>query len=128
MSVARRRGREYTRPGVPEPDENVPELVEGELLPVGGEHLAEVRPLPVPARPGAQELDRPFTVSVPATVVAATGGFVLGVAAFVLARVLRRPSAGRSLSRRRRRMASRRRGVDVESTRSFLVDVHLLKR
>ena len=113
---------------MPSSDDNVPEEIEGELVPDHGEQLAEVRALPVPARPSATGLDRPLTVSVPATVVAATGGFLLGVAAFVLVRVLRRPSAGRALARRRRRMASRRGGVDVESTRSFLVDVHLLKR
>ena len=60
--------------------------------------------------------------------VAATGGFVLGVAAFVLMRVLRRPAAARALARRRGRLAAKRRGVDVQATRSFLVDVHLLKR
>jgi hypothetical protein len=92
-----------------------------------GEVVAEVRHLPVPADHRSVELDKPRPVSVPATVVAATGGFVLGVAAFVLMRVLRRPSAARSLARRRRRIANRR-GVDVQSTRSFLVDVHLLKR
>lgn len=110
-----------------EPADNAPEPVEGELLPADGEHLAEVRPLPLPARHRSAEIERPFAISVPATVIAASGGFVLGVAAFVLTRILRRPSAGRSLSRRRRRLAARR-GVDIESTRSFLVDVHLLKR
>jgi len=102
--------------------------VEGELVDGEDEHLAEVRALPVPAQPGRLELDRPLTVSVPATVAAATGGFLLGVVTFVLARVLCRPSRARSLARRGRGVASRRRGVDVESTRSFLVDVHLLKR
>jgi hypothetical protein len=45
------------------------------------------------------------------------------VASFVLVRVLRRPRAGRRLA------ASRGRGkrVDVAATRSFLVDVHLLR-
>ena len=64
----------------------------------------------------------------PATVAAATGGFLLGVAAFMLIKVLRRPSAARALTRRRSRLAAQRRGVDVQATRSFLVDVHLLKR
>jgi hypothetical protein len=82
----------------------------------------------VPVEQHSTELDRPRPVSVPATVVAATGGFVLGVAAFVLMRVLRRPSAARALARRRGRLAAKRRGVDVQATRSFLVDVHLLKR
>ena len=113
---------------MPDPGDNLEEPLEGEVLPAEEEHLAEVRPLPLPASAQRAEIDRPFTVSVPATVVAAGGGFVLGVAAFVLARILRRPSAGRSLSRRRRRLMARSRGVDIESTRSFLVDVHLLKR
>ena len=111
---------------MPEPEDNAPEPIEGELLPADGEHLAEVRPLPLPAQHHGAEIERPFTIAVPATVVAASGGFVLGVAAFVLTRILRRP-AGHSLSRRRRRYAARR-GVDIENTRSFLVDVHLLKR
>ncbi len=103
-----------------------PEPVEGELVPPDGEQVGEVRRLPVLAD-GSGELGAPLPVSLPATVAAATGGFLLGVATFVLVRVLRRPSSGR-LARRRGRLAARRRGVDVESTRSFLVDVHLLKR
>jgi hypothetical protein len=43
-------------------------------------------------------------------------------------RVLRRPNTARALARRRARIAAKRRGVDVQATRSFLVDVHLLKR
>jgi hypothetical protein len=112
---------------VPEPADQPPQEPSEELEPVEGEHVAEVRHLPVPAEARPSDLDVRRPVSVPATVVAATGGFVLGVAAFVLMRVLRRPSAARSLARRRRRIADRR-GVDVQATRSFLVDVHLLKR
>ena len=67
-------------------------------------------------------------MTVPATVAAATGGFLLGVAAFLALRVLRRPSAARSLTRRRGRVLDRGRAVDVQGTKSFLVDVHLLKR
>lgn len=88
----------------------------------------EVRPLPVLAEGGATALAAPLPLSLPATLAAATGGFVCGVAAFLVVRLLRRPSAGRALSRRRRRLLARRGGVDIESTRSFLVDVHLLKR
>lgn len=111
-----------------EPGDSAPEPLEGELVPADGEPIAEARPLPVPVAAGGVQLEAPRPGSVPATVVAATGGFLLGVAAFVLVRVLRRPAAGRSVARRRGRLAARRRGVDVESTRSFLVDVHLLKR
>ena len=88
------------------------------------EHEAEVRPLPVLAEP--RPLQRAAVVTVPAAIAAATGGFLLGVATFVLVRILRRPRAGVRLSRK----AARARGgkkVDVAASRSFLVDVHLLK-
>ena len=74
----------------------------------------------------ARALDRPQPVSMPAAVVAATGGFLVGVATFLLIKVLRRPRAGRAMASRRRK---NRRGesVEVAATRSFLVDIHLLK-
>jgi hypothetical protein len=84
---------------------------------------AEVRPLPVLAEPRPIERARP--VSVPAAVAAATGGFLLGGACFQLVRVLRRPRAAQSL----RLGGSRGRGrkTEVAASRSFLVDVHLLR-
>ena len=82
------------------------------------------RPLPVLAEPRA--LDRPQPVSVPAAVVAAAGGFLVGVATFLLIKVLRRPRAGRALASRRRK-SRRGESVEVAATRSFLVDIHLLK-
>jgi hypothetical protein len=94
---------------------------------VDGELVSEVRRLP----PSAEEslaLDRTRPATVPAVVAAATGGFVLGVAAFLLLKVLRRPAAARSLARRRRRLVGGARGSEIASTRSFLVDVHLLGR
>ena len=62
-------------------------------------------------------------MSLPAAVAAATGGFLLGVATFVLVRVLRRPA------RRPRRCGSARgrKRSEIAASRSFLVDVHLLK-
>jgi hypothetical protein len=83
---------------------------------------AEVRPLPVLAEPRPIERARP--VALPAAVAAATGGFLLGVACFVLVRVLRRPRAAQSL-----RLGGRGRGrkTEVAASRSFLVDVHLLR-
>jgi hypothetical protein len=57
-------------------------------------------------------------------VAAATGGFLLGVATFVLVRVLRRPRPGRLSAGRKGRRGER---IDIATTRSFLVDVHLLK-
>jgi hypothetical protein len=89
----------------------------------GPDHAeAEVRALPVLAEP--RVIERRHEAPVPATVAAATGGFLLGVATFVLVTVLRRPKPTRL------RLGSRRgRGkkVEVAGSRSFLVDVHLLK-
>ena len=103
--------------------------VDGELIPAEGEHVAEARPLPAiaEARPTTAPVLAP-RATLPATVAAASGGFALGVAAFMLMRVLRRPDAARSVARRRRRLIARRRGVDIAASRSFLVDVHMLKR
>jgi hypothetical protein len=70
-------------------------------------------------------VQRAAVVSVPAAIAAATGGFLLGVATFVLVRVLRRPRAGARMSRSVRTRGGKK--VDVAATRSFLVDVHLLK-
>jgi hypothetical protein len=94
----------------------------------------EVRHLPVPvsipeARPVEVEQPAPLVRSLadlPAPVIAAAGGFVVGVATWVLVRLVRRdrrtPVAIRGRKRRQQR------GVEVAATRSFLVDVHLLKR
>ena len=64
----------------------------------------------------------------PAPAMAATGGFLAGVATLVLVRLLRR-----SVSRPRRGVGLRRgrrgaRSLEVAGSRSFLVDVHVLKR
>ncbi len=79
----------------------------------------EVRVIEVPA-----ELDRPLAMALAPAVIAATGGFLVGVVSFVLVRVLRRPKNGRGA------LAGRGRGgrKDVVASRSFLVDVHLLRR
>ena len=95
----------------------------------------EVRHLPVPvsipeARPVEVQPPAPLVRSrladLPAPVIAAAGGFVVGVATWVLVRLIRRdrrtPVAIRGRKRRQQR------GVEVAATRSFLVDVHLLKR
>ena len=81
------------------------------------------RPLPVLAE--ARPIERPAPVPLPVAVAAAAGGFVLGVATWVLVRILRRPKGaraklGRGVSRRGQK-------VDVAATRSFLIDVHLLR-
>ncbi len=85
-------------------------------------HEAEVRPLPVLAEP--RPLQRAAVVTVPAAIAAATGGFLLGVATFVFVRILRRPRSNARAMRARTRGGKK---VDVAATRSFLVDVHLLK-
>jgi hypothetical protein len=93
----------------PAPDPAGTEIEEVDALPV----LAEARPIE-PVRP----------VPLPIAAAAATGGFILGVASFVLVKVLRRPRAGLRLSGGRGRRGKR---VEVAASRSFLVDVHMLK-
>ena len=93
-----------------------------------GRQEAEVRHLPVPVEASEpRPVDRPTAAPLPAPVVAATGGFLAGFATLVLAGVLRRrrPARGRLVRRRSRRGD---RALEVAGTRSFLVDVHLLKR
>ena len=79
------------------------------------------RPLPVPRV--KREVERPSEAVLAAPFVAATGGVVAGLATMMLVRGLRhRP--------KRVRVGGRRRGkaLEVTATRSFLVDVHMLKR
>jgi hypothetical protein len=101
----------YTR-RVPEP----------EALP-DPEPEAEVRPLPVLAEP--RPIERRPPVLLPAAALAATGGFLLGVVTFLLVRALRAPR------RAAVRLGGGRRGrggrTEVAASRSFLVDIHLLK-
>ena len=81
----------------------------------------DVRPLPILA--GPRTIERPPPASLPAAVVAATGGFLAGVMTFVLVRALRRPRGAVRRGRRDRRGER----IDVASTRSFLIDIHLLQ-
>jgi hypothetical protein len=86
-----------------------------ESLPVLSE-VNEVRPVEAPPMTLAQRV-----VSLPAPLLAATGGFLAGVATFVLFRM--RPS------RRKLRIGKRRgKKIEIAESRSFLVDIHLLKR
>ena len=124
-AVARRPLASYTRHFVPEPADNAARGARRGRAGGGGPAPARARPRASSPAWSSTGRARPRC---PATAAAATGGFILGVAAFMLLRVLRRPSAARSLSRRRARVLAKRRGVDVQATRSFLVDVHLLKR
>jgi hypothetical protein len=94
-----------------------------EPLPDPQRHEADVRPLPVLAEP--RPVERPRPVALPAAVAAATGGFLLGVATFVLVKILRRSRGVSSLRLGRGRGRGKR--VEVAASRSFLVDIHLLK-
>ena len=74
--------------------------------------------LPVLAEP--RPIERRPAVTLPAAVAAATGGFLLGIATFLMVRVLRRP---RPVAVR----LGRRKKTNIAASRSFLVDIHLLK-
>ena len=74
-------------------------------------------PVLVEARP----IERRPPVSLPAAVAAATGGFLLGVATFLMVRVLRRPKPVAL------RLGRGRKKTQIAGSRSFLVDIHLLK-
>jgi hypothetical protein len=93
------------------------------------EHSTDLVPVQGPVRPvddeAAAELQRREEVSLLPAVAAATSGFMLGVAAFVLVKVLRRPKSNRIVRRARRRGGDK---LEIAASRSFLVDVHLLDR
>jgi hypothetical protein len=89
-----------------------PQAVEERHLPV---LAAEARPI---------EPVRPAPLALPA--VAAAGGFLAGFVTFVLVRGLRRRPHRRGFIRRRRSPAER--ALEIASSRSFLVDVHVVKR
>jgi hypothetical protein len=74
--------------------------------------------LPVLAEP--RPIERRVEVSLPAAIAAATGGFLVGIATFVMVRLLRRP---RPVAVR----VGKRKKANIAASRSFLVDIHLLK-
>ena len=74
--------------------------------------------LPVLAEP--RPIERRVEVSLPAAIAAATGGFLVGIATFVMVRLLRRP---RPVALR----LGKRKKTNIAASRSFLVDIHLLK-
>ncbi len=74
--------------------------------------------LPVLAEP--RPIERRVEVSLPAAIAAATGGFLVGIATFVMVRLLRRP---RPVAVR----LGKRKKTNIAGSRSFLVDIHLLK-
>jgi hypothetical protein len=101
-----------------------------------GEAATGERALPVPAgarapargevldAPAGGPLDRLAAGPLAGPALAAAGGFLAGFATFVAARVLRGRGPRRLGARRRRRALERQ----IESSRSFLVDVHVLRR
>jgi hypothetical protein len=92
------------------------------------EHIVDGDVLPVVADVRVIEPQRPAGALAPAAQAAAVAGasFVAGVATVAAIKHAR----NRPVSRRQRRKAARRGAqvVEVVSTRSFLVDVHLLNR
>jgi hypothetical protein len=85
-------------------------------------------PVPVLAATEARPLERRQGSALPAPVLAATGGALVAAVGYMLLRVLRRPARGRAAVRVGRGRGRRRGALEVTGSRSFLVDVHMLKR
>jgi hypothetical protein len=84
--------------------------------------------VPVLAATEARPIERVAPSQLPAPVVAATGGIVVAAVTYLLVRIVRRP-ARRAPALKIGRGRGRKRGVlEVSGSRSFLVDVHVLKR
>jgi hypothetical protein len=88
-------------------------------------HHDSLQPVLAGSEARAIEPARPAAVPVP--VVAAAGGALVGAVAYMLLRVLRRPSHKRATVRLGRGRG-RRGSLEIVGSRSFLVDVHMLKR
>jgi hypothetical protein len=95
----------------------------------------EERHLPVPASaaqpargevvdPSQSSLERLASGPLGGPALAAAGGLFVGLVTFLAGRVLRGPGGRRIFARRRRRAIERQ----IQSSRSFLVDVHTLRR
>jgi hypothetical protein len=85
--------------------------------------------LPVLAAPEPRVIERPVPAPMPlaAPVAAATGGMLAGIGALVLVRVLRnglRRQPAVRIGGRGRKGAK----LDIATSRSFLVDVHVLNK
>jgi hypothetical protein len=93
--------------------------------PPAAEEESRYLPVHVPSDP-APALDVPGRLQLPAPVVAATGGLIAGFVTFMLVRVLRARGVARPAARRRALRKKDR--VEIAGSRSFLVDVHVLKR
>jgi hypothetical protein len=99
-------------------------MEENAAIPQQGD-TAEPRHLPVLAEPRVIE-PQPAENVLAAPVAAATGGFLAGIAALVLMRALRARPRRFGLIPRRRSRAER--ALEIAASRSFLVDVHVVKR
>ena len=89
------------------------------------ERQVEERHLPVLAAEARPiEPAREAVLTAPAA--AAAGGFLAGLVTFVLVRGLRARPRRRGLFRRRKSGAER--ALEIAASRSFLVDVHVVKR
>jgi hypothetical protein len=89
------------------------------------EQALDERHLPVLA-PEARAIEpiQPAPLATPAA--AAAGGFLAGIVTFVLVRALRARPRRRGLLRRRKTGVDR--ALEIAASRSFLVDVHVVKR
>ena len=81
---------------------------------------------PVLAASEARVIEPVRRSPLPAPALAAAGGAIVGALTYVLLRILRRPGRGRAQLRIGRRR--RGRALEITGSRSFLVDVHMLKR
>ena len=82
---------------------------------------------PVLAASEARVIEPVAQPQLPAPVIAAAGGAVVGALAYVLLRIIRRP-ARRAAGIRIGKGRGRRGALEITGSRSFLVDVHMLKR
>lgn len=110
-------------PGVSDHGERAPQPADGSLPVEAPVVVGEALPAVAPVRPIEVE---PAGLPLPVAVAAAAGGFLLGIAAFVVVRSLRAPwRLFGFVTRRRPRRRQRR--VEIAASRSFLVDIHFLR-
>ena len=84
----------------------------------------EAEQLPVLQGTEARPIEPARPVSLPVTAAAAAGGAIVGIATWVLFRLIRRPRRKAVV----RLGKGRKGGLEIQGSRSFLVDVHMLKR
>jgi hypothetical protein len=105
------------------------ELLEAEAveepLPEGDARTGSARP--IATRPDREELEA-WKGEVRTAAIAAAGGIVAGVATVAAVNAARAVGARRPRPRLRKRQSKRERTIDVVASRSFLIDVHVLRR